>query len=288
MGFVILLVLLVVIVVYINTPTSDWPGLDTQVKETQVAEPSEDSTEPKDDTLVYTEEDVALVLAWSVEREKFKESGTRGKSAYCKWLGTGVIGGAFLNILCFPLLFVLFLVMNDYGGLIPSWGFEKIWPAGDNGGNPMALLGTAVIVALAVVGVGSIYGWIMAISSDSAGDDWMKKEIERSEKMLAVSEQKIKEQYEDKYNKLLEEKNSLESNLLLSKAEKDSNKQIADEQIKDYKKKLKELQQDYSREKKIWGLEKREMQYQLRLSKGLAKEVKDSDSPLGGLYGEED
>ena len=47
---------------------------------------------------------------------------------------------------------------------------------------------------------------------------------------------------------------------------------------------LKNNLSDYKREKKLWALEKKELQYQIKLKQGLVDELDESESPLGGLY----
>ena len=47
---------------------------------------------------------------------------------------------------------------------------------------------------------------------------------------------------------------------------------------------MKDNAETFKREKKLWALEKKELQYQIKLKQGLVDEMDDADSPLGGLY----
>lgn len=230
---------------------------------------------------IYTEDEVEEVREWILEREEFKDSGTsnrvRSSDSGIAILGTSLFTGFITLFFLYAPVWVLFTMSNNsLGGIFKYISLDVILTdstTGQGGFNPMAFLFSSFIVALAVIGGASIVGWVCMLFASSNDDKWYENEIKKSEKMCDVALQEAEKPLKAEID-LLNGK-LLDSDIKYSK--------LSDEYAI-LKKKFTHNNDLFKREKKLWSLEKKELQYQIKLKQGLVDEMDDSESPLGGLY----
>lgn len=229
---------------------------------------------------IYTEEELDEVRDWIVEREQFKQSGTTGRGSNgVAILGSAMFTGAISLIFLYGPIWVLFTYINNSipDGLFHYLSLDYVLSnsEGQMGFNPMAFLFSSIIVVLAVIGGASIIGWLCMIGASSNDDKWYEKEIKKSERMCDATLQQAEQEHQSEMDRVVGELEDQRKKYtaLSIKAKK------LEEQIKDNN-------YAHKRERKLWALEKKELQYQLKLKQGLVDEMDNSESPLGGLYNE--
>ena len=226
---------------------------------------------------IYTEEELDEVREWILEREDFKRIGTTGRNnKRNKIIGSAIITGFVSCFFLYAPVWVIFTLVNEStGGVFQYISLDNILSnsAGQAGFNPMAFLFSSFIVVLAIIGGASIVGWLCMLGASSNDDKWYENEIEKSEKMCEASlqeaEKPLKAEIDKLQNDLLDKETEYHN--LLERYDKLDTR-------------LKNNLSDYKREKKLWALEKKELQYQIKLKQGLVDELDESESPLGGLY----
>lgn len=141
----------------------------------------------------------------------------------------------------------------------------------------VALLINLVIVLLAITGLCALlFGGRRERDLEYA----FKEYSGRMKEALDRQDEGWQKEVDDVANKLT----LAENQVVILEDEKDKATQLLEDREKQYKQKLNEIQDEYKREKRLWLLEKKELQYQIKLKQGLADEMDDSESPLGGLY----
>lgn len=230
---------------------------------------------------VYTDEEFNTILSWIDEREDFKATGKLPNAV--NWhakFGDWIMVGLLAEFICFLPGMGIWL----YGNMLSVGIFKQMSMANpvlsklpETGSTEgfMLLLLSIVIVFFAIIGITSCGVWFSFFFGNDYKEksEWYKKEIEKSEQICDASVQDTEVELQDEMNKLtsqLEQKKE-EYNLLSKKASR-------------LESKLKDSNETFKREKKLWALEKKELQYQIKLKQGLVDEMDDADSPLGGLY----
>lgn len=230
------------------------------------------------DKYIYDDPDLEQFADWIEEREEFKETGISNQVSYSKTgsftMGTAFAGGLIATIFLYGPVFALFVLCNDVSQneIVHFMSFENVF-SGTEGFNPMAFLFTSFVVILAILGGASIVGWLFMLGASSNDDKWYENEIKKSEKMCDIALQEAEKP-------LKAEIDSLNSKLLNSDIK--YNKLV--QEYNDLKTEFMDNSALFKREKKLWALEKKELQYQIKLKQGLVDDIDDSDSPLGGLY----
>lgn len=227
---------------------------------------------------IYTEEELDEIRGWVLDREDFKNTGECGRSnPGASILGTAIFTGILTLIFLYGPVWVLFTLSNN--SLDGSFHYISLdyvltnTATGETGFNPMAFLFSSFIVVLAVIGGASIVGWLAMLGSSSNDNKWYEKEIEKSEKMCEAAVQEAEKP-------LKEEILNLQSQLGQQQVAYD----LLAKQSAKLQSQMKDNNETFKREKKLWALEKKELQYQIKLKQGLVDEMDDADSPLGGLY----
>ena len=232
---------------------------------------------------IYTEDELEEVREWLLEREYFKDSNFKviqQKKCWAAIFGAYVGVGIFAEWWCFwPVCAVWVLSATWYNPLFGAFGIGRL-----NEGGPMLAIVSLIICFFAVIGLFSIVAWLMFLGSDKEERDWYKQEIEKSEKMCEAALQEAEKPLKEEINVLYNQLGDSEVKYEKLKVEHTKLKSLYDETEQEVKKKLSVLQEEYKREKRLWALEKKELQYQIKLKQGLVDEVEESESPLGGLY----
>lgn len=230
---------------------------------------------------VYTDDELYIVDGYEDEREEFLKTGILpGITNWRLRFGTALSAGLVAEFFCFIPGMGIWL----YGNMLSVGVFKQMsmanpiiaqLPNTSNKEGFMLLLLSIAIVFFAIIGLASCVVWFSYMFRDDYYDvgEWYKKEIEKSKQICEVAVQDTEVELQDEMDKLtsqLEQKQK-EYNLLAKKTTK------LESQFKD-------INETVKRERKLWALEKKELQYQIKLKQGLVDEMDDADSPLGGLY----
>lgn len=222
----------------------------------------------------YTEDELTQARAWVLEREEFKETKELPTTTHwTSYFGVSISLGLVLEFACFLPLLVIWLWGNCYSStFFKQFSLDnKLLSEGYTMFLPISLL----IVFFAIIGFTSVLVWVSFFfgGEDRSKEEWMAEEIEKSEKMCGAAVQEAEKP-------LRAEILNLQSQL--------GQKQVAYDLLAKQSAKLQSQMKNnndtFKREKKLWALEKKELQYQIKLKQGLVDEMDDADSPLGGLY----
>lgn len=196
-----------------------------------------------------------------------------------KDIGTPVVSGIMTYYLFWPSIGGLWII-----NMLADTPFRKLMWFGmpESAGGFMILFVLFVNIVYALC---ALYGLICLVTGEafSKEDEYKQAFKEHAEKMeiaLDQQEEYYKEQIEDLQVKVSSES---ASNSLL-KVEQENLNKLFDQQDKEYKNKINLMKEDFAREKRLWALEKKELQLSLKSKLGLLQELDDSESPLGGLY----
>ena len=230
---------------------------------------------------IYNDEELEIVDGYVDEREDFLEKGVIPNMINWRLrFGATISAGLVAEFFCFLPGMGIWL----YGNMLSVGVFKQMsmanpiiaqLPNTSNKEGFMLLLVSIAIVFFAIIGLASCAIWFSYIFRDDYYDvgQWYKKEIEKSKQICDVAVQDTEVELQGEINKLQTQLGQ---------------KQVAYDVLAKQSAKLQAQMKDnaetFKREKKLWALEKKELQYQIKLKQGLVDEMDDADSPLGGLY----
>ncbi len=281
-GAVIMGLIIINTIAYIIISRNEKKKLNTQVEQQyediNIIEKNENSdvsveeSESEEEPYYYTDEELEEIRDWILEREEFKETGKIPNLTNWRLrFGTALSAGLVAEFFCFLPGMGIWL----YGNMLSVGVFKQMSMANPiiaqlpNTGNTegfMLLLLSIAIVFFAIIGLASCVVWFSYMFRDDYYDvgKWYENEIEKSEEMCEAALQEAEKPLKEEIASLQEKLRKSENERDYYQAEKESNNDVLKQEKEEVEKALSQLQEEYSREKRIWNLEKRELELELK------------------------
>ena len=285
MGIFVVVFAIIFVVLIIIADNEEEKEYIEQVKQMKLNKDKEKKDEKKvlRTDHIYTDDEVDDIREWLLDREYFKAHNykdIRQKKCWADTFGPAISVGIVVSWWAFwPMVAVWYLAASWHNPVFTAFSIDNI-----ETGGIMLMIVSCIICFLAVLGVCSIWAWIKFLGSDKEERDWYKEEIEKSEKICDCAIQEAEKPLKEEINNLYNQLGDSEAKYEKLKVEHNKLQKEYDEKENNYTSKLNSMKEEYNREKRLWALEKKELQYQIKLKQGLATEMEDAESPLGGLY----
>ncbi len=229
-------------------------------------------SESEEEPYYYSEEELEEIRDWILEREEFKDKGKIPN--LINWrlrFGTAISAGLVAEFFCFLPGMAIWL----YGNMLSVGIFKQMSMANpvlvhvsDTGSTEgiMLLLVSIAIVFFAIIGILSCGIWFSYMFRDDYYDvgKWYENEIEKSEEMCEAALQEAEKPLKEEIAALQEKLRKSENERTYYQVEKESRDNVLKQEKEEVEKSFSQLKEEYSREKRIWNLEKRELELELK------------------------